>query len=136
MLWSSVLVALAIAIVVTLMLVGLLGWRRPQAPPDEPVSLSALFFVAILFLTTWAIGVWITPYGPLVWGVPWFALLLVALLVSLLVGVAAPQSAQGGRSGSRTTEVAEVVSAVGFGIMFWALVVVLVAVALFGSWRA
>lgn len=142
MMWTSILVALAIAIVITLVLVGLLGWRRPGAVGTESAVLSGVFFFVLLFLGTWALGVWITPYGPLAFGVPWLGWLAVALLITLLLGVASPgRSARRTRAstpGTATTAgelAASDVAAAGFGILFWALVIALIVGALAGSWR-
>lgn len=134
--WSSILVALLIAVGITLVLVGALGWRRPGAAGSETVVLSAVFFFVVLFLATWAFGVWITPFGPVAWGVPWLGWLVVALVVALLLGSVSQAGLGRGssRSGS-TASTMDVTPTTGFGLMFWALVCALLLAAIAGSWR-
>jgi hypothetical protein len=43
------------------------------------------FFSLVLFLFTWAGGVWLSPIGPYAWGVPISSFFLVGLLVALLL---------------------------------------------------
>jgi len=138
--WSSVLVAVVIAILFTLVLVSLLGWRRPGAAQTESVVTSAVFFFMILFLSTWAAGAWISPRGPLAFGVPWLAWLAVALVVTLtLAAITQPWDRRRSRNAEPTTaatttpgHAGEIVAA-GFGLAFWLLMVVLLLVAVAGS---
>jgi hypothetical protein len=139
--WSSIVVAVVIAVLFTLVLVSLLGWRRPGAVRTESVVTSAVFFFMILFLATWAAGAWITPRDPLALGVPWLSWLAVALVVTLLV---AAITQPGDRRRSRNAEpstaegpghAGEIVAA-GFGLGFWVLMVVLLLVAVAGSFRS
>jgi hypothetical protein len=60
------------------------GFRKHQWGVD------LVFFFILLFLFTWAGGIWITPFGPLVWGVPFFSFLLVGLLFALLLAALFP----------------------------------------------
>ncbi len=59
--------------------------RRGPGPLD-----GLLFFFLILFLAVWAGGVWLTPVGPPVWGVPWLGFLVVGILIALIVAAAVP----------------------------------------------
>lgn len=43
-----------------------------------------IFFILIL-LITWSGGRWITPIGPLLWGVPWLSFMIVGLFFALLL---------------------------------------------------
>ncbi|MBD3346647.1 MAG: hypothetical protein GF401_16450 [Chitinivibrionales bacterium] len=45
-----------------------------------------LFLFIIIFLLTWAGGLWLTPFGPYIWGVQIFPFLFFALMVALLIG--------------------------------------------------
>jgi hypothetical protein len=137
--WSSVLAAVLVAVLFTIVLVSLLGWRRPGAVQTESVVTSAVFFFMILFLATWAAGAWISPRGPLALGVPWIAWLVVALVVTLtLAAVTQPWDRRRSRNAEPTTPeggaAGEIVAA-GFGLAFWVLMVVLLLVAVTGSLR-
>jgi hypothetical protein len=49
-------------------------------------------FFIILFLATWATGIWIRPIGPVIKGIFWLPFLLVGLLYALLLTVFIPSS--------------------------------------------
>ncbi|MBD3322774.1 MAG: hypothetical protein GF350_16860 [Chitinivibrionales bacterium] len=44
-----------------------------------------LFFFFILFLATWAGGLWLVPFGPYLWGIRIFPFLFFALVIALLL---------------------------------------------------
>lgn len=54
-----------------------------------PWSNVTLFFL-VIFLATWAGGVWLVPFGPALWGTPFLPFLLVGLVLALLLAAAAP----------------------------------------------
>lgn len=142
MMWSPVVAAVVIALLFTLVLVSLLGWRRPGAMQTESVVTSGVFFFMILALATWAAGSWMAPRGPMAFGVPWLAWMGVALVVTLIVGAATQpwdrnRSRRGmptATAGTAPATVENEMVAVGFGLAFWALVVLLLVVALMGSY--
>lgn len=135
--WFPILVAVLIAIIVAMPLVGVLGWRRPGAPEAEPALVSAAFFFVILFLATWAAGMWLVPWGPVAWGVAWLGWLAVALIVTLILGAASQQEHRRRRRNAEPTPATQgELAAVGFGVAFWTLLVVLLMIALSGSARA
>jgi hypothetical protein len=78
----DVLLALVIALLFTAIFVGRCCRRGPWA--------SLWTFFVILFLATWAGGLWITPFGPLIFGIYWMPFLLIGLLVALLLAAAEP----------------------------------------------
>ena len=90
-----------------------------------------LFFALILFLTVWAVGVWVPLGGPVAFDVPWLWLLFVALLVFLLIAAMRPTAADDGKAA--TLEPGEA-AAVGAGISFWLLVMLLFAMVLANAW--
>ncbi len=47
-------------------------------------------FFILIFLITWAGGIWITPFGPLMWGVPWLSFLLIGILIAVLLAALMP----------------------------------------------
>lgn len=85
-----------------------------------------LGFFIILFLAIWAGGIWIVPFGPYLWGVPWLTFLLMGLLMALLLSTF---STQGQRPRTRAEAVAQAEEAsaavVFFNVFFWILVIVL-----------
>jgi hypothetical protein len=89
----------------------------------------AIFFL-VLFLATWAGGVWMTPMGGAIWGVHWFPFLLTAIIVALLL--AAATAAQGEPADSTMEFMDEAkmererrATAAAFGVFFWILLLAL-----------
>ena len=74
---------LAIALIFTL-LIGLffLGCRR--CGPWQGLG----WFFMLLFLFTWAGGVWTGPYGPVLWGYYWLPFFIVGIVFALLLAAA------------------------------------------------
>jgi hypothetical protein len=79
----DLLFALVMALIFTLIFA--VGFRRPG-----PWSSIAAFFV-VIFLATWAGGLWISPAGPVFLGIYWLPILLTALLVALLLAAVPPR---------------------------------------------
>ncbi len=99
------------------------GFRRRGLWPGY------LLFFLIVFLFTWAGGVWVTPFGPKFAGVQWLPFLIVALIIAFLIAAAIPPSYSRPRTSesedlrrARTREVSRFL-----GIFFWILVVILLA---------
>src|SRR5438094_852838 len=42
-------------------------------------------FFFIIFLATWSGQLWITPFGPVTWGIAWLPLFIVSLFFSFLI---------------------------------------------------
>ena len=74
---TPLLVALFLAFILTLLLAA--GSR------GQPWGGGLAVFFLILFLATWAGGLWLMPVGPLMLGVPWLSFVLVALIVGLIL---------------------------------------------------
>ena len=51
---------------------------------------GVLWLFVMLFLVTWALGIWIRPIGPPLWGAYWVPYLLVALFLAVLLAATAP----------------------------------------------
>jgi hypothetical protein len=120
--------ALVIALVLTLILVPLMGWRRPGYEADWS---TAVFVFLLLFLFAWAGGVWLTPFGPTLFNVYWLPFVVVALAYALLLLAAAPPRFPGKRSRGTVSNASveaerEEVAATAFGLFFWVLAVALI----------
>ena len=107
-------------LVITLVLTALfaVGIRRRKAPP------VVFSFFVILFLATWAVGVWIRPAPA--GGRPWLSFLLVGFLFALLLTVLVPLARYAKGRGTTEAEEKEV-GIVAFDLFFWVLVVGLIA---------
>jgi len=49
------------------------------------------WFFLIIFLGTWAGGVWVRPFGPLMWGISWLPFILSGLIFVLILAISAPR---------------------------------------------
>jgi hypothetical protein len=130
--WLTLLIALLVAIMFTMPMIWLLGWRRPGAVEQESAVLSGIFLFVLVFLATWALAGWLSPWGPAFSGVPWLLVLIGAAFVALLVLVAAPapRYATASDDTARVGEAAE-----GIGLLFWLLVILLLVVGVIGNTR-
>jgi hypothetical protein len=51
---------------------------------------TAIILFSVLFLTSWAGGVWLHPVGPTIWGAAWMPFLAVGFVIALLVAAISP----------------------------------------------
>ena len=56
-----------------------------------------IWLFLIIFLATWAGGIWLRPFGPTLWGIHWLVFLLVGLIIVLFLVILIPQKAPRGR---------------------------------------
>ncbi len=126
MFFIDLLLALVIALVIGAVFV--LGFRRERPGP------GLLIFLLVLFLLTWAGGVWITPFGPTLWGSFWLPFLLVAIIVALVLSAFPPPG--GERSTvklvSEQEQAATETEAAALNVFFWVLIAILGSVILLG----
>ncbi|HEU4522490.1 MAG TPA: hypothetical protein VFT12_10830, partial [Thermoanaerobaculia bacterium] len=81
------LLALVFAAAFAAILVGDLGWGRTIAGARWAIP---LFAFSVLLIAIWAGGLWMRPFGPMAFGVPWLPFLVIGLSVVLLIATAAP----------------------------------------------
>jgi len=116
---AHLLFALVIGFILTL--VFAVGFRR-----SGPWGSVAIFF-AIVFLLTWAGGLWIAPFGPSLWGVYWLPFFIVGLLFALLLAASGPsrppRNAQEAVEGAK----AEIAVQSILNLFLWLLIVGLIA---------
>src|SRR2546423_1401947 len=89
----------------------------------RPMSGLWIFFL-IIFLATWAGQLWITPFGPIVWGVSWIPLFIVALFFSFLIFALLPPVVVVTKAEENKAEEG---AAMVFGTFFWIMLILLIA---------
>lgn len=81
--------AAIVAILLSILLAGLFNWHRPGYP-EASFGATLLFLFIFLLLPIWAIGAWLIPAGPMLYGSPWMGFFFVGLLLALMVLALAP----------------------------------------------
>ena len=122
MMITDLLFALFFALLFTAVFSGIFQNRGPWAS-------IPLFFI-IIFLSTWAIGAWLSPFGPGLWGGFWLPYFLMGLVVSLLLAA----SVVSGTKRETTIELVDTkarakerkLALTTLGVFFWILVAVLI----------
>lgn len=123
MILQTLLIGIVFALIFSLIFA--LGFRRPGPWPN-----FWIFFVIVL-LAVVAGGLWITPTGPVLWGVYWVPLFMIALLVSLFLAAATPEQRPRTRTEAIRKAEEENAAAAAFGVFFWILIIVFLVVILF-----
>lgn len=81
-------------------------------------------FLLVIFLVTWAGGLWLTPFGPTVFDVAWLPFLFVGLIVTLLLVAVVPPARPPRTYGEAVAEAqAEEAVIAAFSIFFWILLI-------------
>ncbi len=112
---------LVYVLVITLVLTAVfaVGFRRQRTWP------VVLVFFVILFLATWAAGVWVTPTAAL-HGKSWVSYLIVGLLFAVLLTALIPLSRTIKNDQGKEAE-EKAIAIVVFDLFFWILVIGLIA---------
>ena len=120
MFFIDLMFALVLAMSFSLFLPGTFGWRRPG---QEVLWDNMVFLFCLIFLISWAGGVWLPQFGPVWRGGYWLPFLLTALVVvMLLFAVAPPQPPRNRRQAiERATQ--EIAAERSLGGFFWVLVI-------------
>jgi Ca2+/Na+ antiporter len=86
-------------------------------------------YLLVLFIATWAAAIWIQPFGPLLWGVPWLVFFMVGLIVALILASLTPPARRPLHATEALEEAREerAVAEV-FNVFFWILIVCLLVV--------
>lgn len=109
--------ALFIALLITLFF-ALMFRRRHPCP--------IFIFFLIVFLGTWAGGVWIMPMGPTFWNVYWLPFFFSGLIFSLLFAVTISSRSDRLKQNKKKPIKEEGVAKAALGSFFWALILTLI----------
>ncbi len=108
-----ILFAFIVAVIVTAILIVVFR-HRP--------GVNVWIFLIILFLGTWAGGVWVKPFGPPLWGDYWLSFLAAGLFIGIIIAAIAsmhPRTDEVERRQERETEAV-------LGFFFWVLIIGLI----------
>lgn len=87
---------------------------------------TILLFFVILFLATWAGGIWIRPFGPALLGVYWLPFMVIGLIFALLLTMLLPNKPpRTTKEASKKAETAIIADKL-FKLFLWILFIVLV----------
>jgi len=117
------LVDLLFALAVSLLLTAIFaaGFRN-RGPWD-----AWWVFLLVVFLGTWAGGLWLAPFGPTLFDVAWLPFLFIGLLFTFLLAAAVPAARPPRTRGEVIAEArAEEAAITTFSVFFWVLLVGLV----------
>lgn len=117
------------ALIIALVFSVVFAWIiRRQGPRG-----GFFWFFLIILLATWAGGIWVAPFGPVLWGVYWLPFFIVAFIFSLMVSLSAHGRQPRTREetlkrieDARKEEALEELTYVTLGVFFWFLLVTLV----------
>jgi len=117
-------VSLAVAFALSVIF-ALATWRHGRRK-------GIFWLFVILFVATWAGGVWVKPFGPVLWGIHWLSFLLVGLVVALILAVAQSKPKPQGRQETieilekmRQKREVEQIVWITLNLFFWILVLAL-----------
>ena len=124
-------VELFVALLIALLVSALFGFALRRRIPRK----GFFWFFLILFLATWAGGMWIGPFGPSFRGIFWLPFVLVAVLVGFFLAAIAPRRPPSSRI--ETLEMLEEIEKkrrlekltyISFGVFFWVALFALITV--------
>jgi hypothetical protein len=79
---------LLLELLAALMVASVLSGLFVVANRKRSLRKGLFWLFLVLFLATWAGGVWMKPFGPTLWGIHWLSFLFVGLVVALILAVA------------------------------------------------
>lgn len=123
MIWIHLLFAVIVAVAFTAMLLAIGNGAAYQRGGWG----AALVLFAVLFLTSWAGGVWLHPMGPQLFGAQWMPFALMGFVVALLVAAMSPVRRPRGRIEAEQAAAAEEVVGTTVSAFLWIFAVCLIA---------
>jgi hypothetical protein len=115
----DIIFALVFALLLTLIFTT--GFKR-----KGPWKSSFIFFL-VTFLATWSGGIWATPFGPQILGIPWIPFLIIALVVAIILGASVPPQAERTQNEEVKNPRQRILSLQQFDTFLIALIIILVA---------
>jgi hypothetical protein len=93
---------------------------------------SIIIFFLLLFMTILAGHFWITPFGPVYWGIAWMPLFLVGIISAFLLMIPPPLS----RTRNLKVDIEEPTSALAtISVFIWLLFLILLFAVILGFFR-
>ena len=127
MFFLDLIAAVLIALIFSMILVGVFGWQRPNREGTGP---AMVFLFLLLLVVVWAGGIWMEPVGPIIWGIAWIPFLVIGFLAALVVlAVIPPRRPRTRREAVQQAEAQEKTEAgvdAAISVFFWLLVVLLI----------
>lgn len=120
-----------LAVILSYVFVGPIGWRRREA---EQAWAAVLFVFPVLFFAFWAANLWIAPIGPVYWGVAFFPVVIVGLVLILLIAAAAPPRARNTPVVETTENSKTAAPDVALGFFFWLVLLLLIGAIVAAYW--
>lgn len=123
----GILASVVVALLLTLIFSTSFRHRGPMG--------GLLFFFLAIFLASWASHLWISPFGPVFFGVALVPLIFVGVLVAVLLlaaGSTAIDRAPVNPPKEKTTAAESSILAI--GAFFWVLVIILITAIVIGYW--
>ena len=114
------------ALIIALFVLLLFSPRYIKGASIVPI----LVFFLVLFLAGIASRYWITPFGPVLWGVSWVPMLIIIVVVALLFSAPSPYHHHRSKKEDSNLENASELAAV--GTLVWILISVLVGLIIAG----
>jgi hypothetical protein len=115
------------ALILTLLLTFILSLFSKR-----PFRSFALFFL-LLFLVSWSGQLWITPIGPVLWGIAWVPLIMISIFFSLLIFALIPTAAPPKKQDNTEVEDSPLIV---FGVFFWIVLILLMISIIAGYYRS
>jgi hypothetical protein len=84
MILLDIMMALIVAIILSAIF-ALSTWRGNKKS-------GFIWLFLIIFIATWAGGIWLRPFGPKLWGLHWLSFLLIGFLVALFLSLKTPSN--------------------------------------------
>lgn len=124
MLLLDFIAAFVVAMLFSLLLVSVFGWKRPDR---EGFGSAVIYLFFLLVLIVWAGGVWVGPMGPAWWGIAWIPFLAFGFVGSLLIAALVPprRRPRNTREAIEQTK-AQVGAEATLTAFFWMLLVILI----------
>jgi hypothetical protein len=82
MIYAELLMAFLVALLLSVVMVVVFRW---QAPGAKGYWSTMLYLFSLLFMASWAGGVWLAPIGSAVWDVYWLPFLITGVIFLLLL---------------------------------------------------